>query len=188
MNVILKDGHPIHICNCLKACSFVSFPCPTVKRKSLYIKIKAVSLFHSCPPHPAFDPIIRSTKVCSSQSVLFYLTSIWAGWPVENHFCPLELHPLTLQIPSGIATTAPSTSAVDRQMDRTDMVETGRLSSHAAGEKHFNTALILYLVKCPENHSAGLNNRCGCYCGLFGSERCAFNSLHVLGKLSNPHR
>lgn len=66
MNVILKDGHPIHICNCLKACSFVSSPCPTVKHKSLYIKIKAVSLFHSCPPHPAFDPIIRSTNVHSS--------------------------------------------------------------------------------------------------------------------------
>lgn len=49
MNVILKDGHPIHICNCLKACSFVSSPCPTVKHESLYIKHKAVSLLHSCP-------------------------------------------------------------------------------------------------------------------------------------------
>lgn len=40
MNVILKDTHPIHICNCLNACSFVSHPCFTVKPKTLYIKSK----------------------------------------------------------------------------------------------------------------------------------------------------
>lgn len=40
MNVILKDSHPIHICNCLNACSFVSHPFFTVKPKTLYIKSK----------------------------------------------------------------------------------------------------------------------------------------------------